>query len=122
MKWIFIFFALFSATINANDLYKCKVGSSTSIQSQPCPPASQTIWKRSVTPDSTNRSSYPSSNLYKPTNTQIVNTWSSSNSSQQKTACDAAREHEASYRKARGLKITFDEISEIQRLVYDACK
>ena len=44
-----------------------------------------------------------------------------SNSERARRQCDAAKAHEADYRERRGLKITYDELSQLSEQVRRAC-
>lgn len=125
MKWMFTGLLFLMAPASATEIYKCQSGKTVSTQSQPCPPGSTTVWKRTYDSTAPRSGGYPSANLYRPSAIGGGQTWSRSgspSSTQQKDAqCEAARQREAAYRQQRGLKITFDELRQLGDMVRAAC-
>lgn len=125
MKWMFTGLLFLTAPACATEIYKCQSGKSISTQSQPCPPGSTTIWKRTYDSAAPRSNGYPSANLYRPSESGRTQAWSGSgspSSTQQKDAqCEAAKQREAAYRQQRGLKITFDELRQLGDMVRAAC-
>lgn len=110
---------------NVRTLRTCVSGAGdTLVTDSPCPAGYATASAREFVPDrgppprrtapaSTASRSAPAPGYVMPAG--------QSNSERARRQCDAAKAHEADYRERRGLKITYDELSQLSEQVRRAC-
>jgi hypothetical protein len=124
MKRIALILLFFVPIASATEIYKCEMGNSSVVQSQPCAAGSRTVWQRTYSEPTRPRSTNTTNAPYRTQTTNSTNrTWTNGNQNQSATVnrCTEARNREAAYREQRGLNITFDELRQLGDMVKAAC-